>query len=835
MPLLPLAAATFSSAPIWLPSGALEYINVPQERYFTNGAVQPTLSDALTGASYTFTRATQASYYNSNGILAYAASGAIRQDYDPTTGAALGMLIERAMTPLISNTEAFDNAYWTKTLCTVSANQDVAPDGTTTGDRMIPNAVTSSNIQIVNATVVTLTSGTRYAWSGFAKPDANTNVPYVTFGFSYSALWHAGWYSLITRSAGVVQQGGVAPQTAVRNGGNGWLRCLFSHQTSGTAQRVGVAPSTSNGVLGYTGDGSKYASIWGVQLEQGDFATSYNAGVARNADILIRTITTPVRFTRQVGFTAPIGYSTNVIWQMDDGTAANRVRLVRDTAGAVRFIITASSVETVNYNLGTVDNLSFNRVAIGFDGTTFSVVMNANPTIQTATTSIPAVTVERIGSSATPGEEFCGWIPEWASYGQVAPQGLRELSRVFPSWVITDNNNQPADGQVDFVNGRYWYLGRTYPTLDTFKSALGATSAAAADFNWPGSDASVTSVVEVLCGSAKNAGAAYSYFVIDDGVGGKYQKTYLSTLNAIGDVVFWGTPQWGKEDPKIFSIYNTTRWAQTWDSSNFSLSLEGKTPYTQASGSVINTPSTYRIGNNADGTQPVQNGEIWKVAWFFTPKSSSQVQLLANANFPLVAVGDSYGAGVGGVGFQQSISRYRKRMMLNVAVGGSTIADQAAVATATMPSWPNAILIQWDGDDNGYDPDINVDLAYYAQIVQSVTDLGSNKYVIATPLPRTGQSAAQQQRCRDLLTALSALYPGHIVDPFPITASLNDGSPADLAAIAQGCCPPSQLQDGVHLVQGAMDACALTGATWQGVFYPGMMTIVDTNGWLIPE
>ena len=252
MPLLPLAAATFSSAPIWLPSGALEYINVPQERYFTNGAVQPTLSDALTGASYTFTRATQASYYNSNGILAYAASGAIRQDYDPTTGAALGMLIERAMTPLISNTEAFDNAYWTKTLCTVSANQDVAPDGTTTGDRMIPNAVTSSNIQIVNATVVTLTSGTRYAWSGFAKPDANTNVPYVTFGFSYSALWHAGWYSLITRSAGVVQQGGVAPQTAVRNGGNGWLH-LVRPSVSASRRRPAMAcwaiPATEANML----------------------------------------------------------------------------------------------------------------------------------------------------------------------------------------------------------------------------------------------------------------------------------------------------------------------------------------------------------------------------------------------------------------------------------------------------------------------------------------------------------------------------------------------------------------------------------------------------------
>ena len=92
---------------------------------------------------------------------------------------------------------------------------------------------------------------------------------------------------------------------------------------------------------------------------------------------------------RVIGFTAPPGLSTNVIWQMDDGTEANRVRLVRDSAGAVRLIVTLASAETVNLSLGAVANESFNRVAVAYDGAAFRVVMNAALVVQTASAAMP--------------------------------------------------------------------------------------------------------------------------------------------------------------------------------------------------------------------------------------------------------------------------------------------------------------------------------------------------------------------------------------------------------------------------------------------------------------
>ncbi len=91
-------------------------------------------------------------------------------------------------------------------------------------------------------------------------------------------------------------------------------------------------------------------------------------------------------------------------------------------------------------------------------------------------------------------------------------------------------------------------------------------------------------------------------------------------------------------------------------------------------------------------------------------------------------------------------------------------------------------------------------------------------------MPRGGQSAAQRQRCRDLYTALAAAYPGHVVDPLPIVLTLADPV-ADAADIAANQCPSSQMQDGVHLKQAAMDLVATTG----------VLPIIDAGGWMPAE
>ena len=60
---------------------------------------------------------------------------------------------------LLEQSEVFDNAYWTKTNSTVTANAGVAPDGTTTADKLIVNnAINSGRVQ----RVTTVSASTAY-------------------------------------------------------------------------------------------------------------------------------------------------------------------------------------------------------------------------------------------------------------------------------------------------------------------------------------------------------------------------------------------------------------------------------------------------------------------------------------------------------------------------------------------------------------------------------------------------------------------------------------------------------------------------------------------------
>ncbi|MBN9430854.1 MAG: hypothetical protein J0I45_00280, partial [Bosea sp.] len=147
-----------------------------------------------------------------------------------------------------------------------------------------------------------------------------------------------------------------------------------------------------------------------------------------------------------------------------------------------------------------------------------------------------------------------------------------------------------------------------------------------------------------------------------------------------------------------------------------------------------------------------------------------------------------------------------------------------SIATAAIAAWPAAVFVHWDGDDNGFAADIADDLANYTTMVNAVLANGHGRYVIVAPMPRGGQSAAQRQRCRDLYTALAAAYPGHVVDPLPIVLTLADPV-ADAADIAANQCPSSQMQDGVHLKQAAMDLVATTG----------VLPIIDAGGWMPAE
>jgi hypothetical protein len=225
-------------------------------------------------AATAYTPTTTAQITNYIPVLQTALSGVARFDHNPTTGESLGLLIEEQRTNLLTYSEQFDNAAWTKSNATVTANATTSPDGTLNADKLIlstdntDHSVRSSNIGF---------NGT-YVASVFAKSDGANGIWISAYGRNV-------YFSLITGA--YLGFNGETFQTtfSASNGtniGNGWWRFSFTIGWTSLANRSFIIGSTLTAAVNSTeaGNGFSGAFIWGAQLEQASFPTSYIPTVA---------------------------------------------------------------------------------------------------------------------------------------------------------------------------------------------------------------------------------------------------------------------------------------------------------------------------------------------------------------------------------------------------------------------------------------------------------------------------------------------------------------------------------------------------------------------------
>lgn len=194
----------------------------------------------------TFTRTTTATYYD-------------------------GVTTAKAEENLLTYSQEFDNAAWSKTNTTVTANATTAPDGTSTAEALFETAVT--NEFRVNQSC-SATSGLNYTISVYVKAN----------GRNYVALYDAqnsqGKYFDVTAGGGGSVQGnfvGAPVSASISYVGSDWYRCSMtvSNTSSSIAVRIYIANTATN--VNYAGDVTKGLYLWGAQVEQRSSATAYIA------------------------------------------------------------------------------------------------------------------------------------------------------------------------------------------------------------------------------------------------------------------------------------------------------------------------------------------------------------------------------------------------------------------------------------------------------------------------------------------------------------------------------------------------------------------------------
>ena len=207
-----------------------------------------------------FTRTTSATFVGSNGLV-------------QTTPASANLL---------TWTQQFDNAAWGIGATTVTANATVAPDGTSTADKVIATAVAGYHVK---NQLVTVTSGVSYTLSFYVKAAEYTKVYFC----DAQSGKYACSFDLAAVTAGTPTGSYTGKSASIESAGNGWYRCELQFIPTATeASRPSATgyPDTgatlTNFGASYTGDGTSGIFIWGAQLEAASAATTYtrnNGGV----------------------------------------------------------------------------------------------------------------------------------------------------------------------------------------------------------------------------------------------------------------------------------------------------------------------------------------------------------------------------------------------------------------------------------------------------------------------------------------------------------------------------------------------------------------------------
>ena len=249
-------------------------------------ATNLSLTDNISGNNLvTFSRDSIGTYVDSNGVIQTATANTPRFDHDPETGESLGLLIEESRTNLITYSEELDNAAWGKFNGSILANTDISPSGNQTADKWRPDTVNGFHYaQFAGISG----SATPFTYSIFAKQSGYRYLLVNTPNGSVSG--NSG--PIIDLQDGVVAGNfGATYPTTVTGIGNGWWRIAMTFTGNGLLIAVDHNPFPTTSVTPYAGDGTSGVLLWGAQLEQGSFPTSYipnngtPGGIIRAADV----------------------------------------------------------------------------------------------------------------------------------------------------------------------------------------------------------------------------------------------------------------------------------------------------------------------------------------------------------------------------------------------------------------------------------------------------------------------------------------------------------------------------------------------------------------------
>jgi len=300
------------------------------------------------------------------------------------------LLLEPQRTNFITQSEYIDGSYWTKDRVTISNNATTSPEGKLNASKIIEDS--QNGIHRIFRTI----SGTNNVLSFFAKADERQWISVFSSDASYS------YFNVGDGTLGTIASGSTA---TIEDYGNGWYRCSLHNFYSSSAI---INITTGNGDAAYQGDGTSGLYIYGIQVEQATYPTSYiptnGTSQTRLKDVCV-----------DAGDASTFNDSEGVLYieiatlandgtrtiTLSDGGNSNSIYIGYNTNGRLDVNLRSGGVYQAAFNYTGVANPSeINKIAFKYKQNDFALWVNGVE-VGTDSSGITPIGLDKLNFSTT--------------------------------------------------------------------------------------------------------------------------------------------------------------------------------------------------------------------------------------------------------------------------------------------------------------------------------------------------------------------------------------------------------------------------------------------------
>jgi len=344
---------------------------------------------------FSATRNSTATRVNKDGLIETVAQYTPRLNYDLINGkpdSCPHYLLEPQRINTFPYSEDYTQSDWLKFRVTITANSTTSPEGELNAYKITED--TSNDTHLLQEGV-SAGASLNYTQSYFVKSNGR-NFGIRSYDSTVSVVYLVK-YDIINGSIISNTGGGTAN---IQDFGNGWFRCSLTYTTNASATGITSQPRLidDSDNDSYLGDGVSGIYLFGAQLEQSSYSTSYiptsGTTVTRAADSANGAGDASTFNSEQGILFAEIAALANDntfrMMCICDGTNNNSVNLqFKNTDNTIRTRIESGGVAQVDMDSTVLSALNFNKIAVKFKANDFALWINGNEAITDTSGSTP--------------------------------------------------------------------------------------------------------------------------------------------------------------------------------------------------------------------------------------------------------------------------------------------------------------------------------------------------------------------------------------------------------------------------------------------------------------